>query len=208
MKILAHRGYWLNEKEKNTRLAFERAFALGFGVETDIRDYKGRLVISHDVPGAGCMALDAFLALYVKHGGKGTLALNIKADGLCSRLLPLLRRFSVTDYFVFDMSLPEQLCYSAEGFSVFARQSEYEKEPLLYGGAKGVWMDEFGRRWITARAVARHRRARKKVCLVSPELHKRPYAGAWAEFRRMDVKARGGLLLCTDLPEKAREYFK
>ena len=48
--IIAHRGYWKNENEKNKKAAFERAFDCGFGVETDLRDIKGEIVISHNMP--------------------------------------------------------------------------------------------------------------------------------------------------------------
>ena len=37
MKIIAHRGYWLIDDEKNTELAFERALRANFGIETDLR---------------------------------------------------------------------------------------------------------------------------------------------------------------------------
>ena len=30
--------------------AFERAINFGFGIETDIRDFDGNLVIAHDLP--------------------------------------------------------------------------------------------------------------------------------------------------------------
>ena len=33
IKILAHRGFWKEETEKNTKTAFERAFNSGFGIE-------------------------------------------------------------------------------------------------------------------------------------------------------------------------------
>jgi nucleoside-diphosphate-sugar epimerase len=51
MNIISHRGFWLKDEEKNTIQAFERSFEFGFGTETDIRDYKGELVISYDMLG-------------------------------------------------------------------------------------------------------------------------------------------------------------
>ena len=48
MKILSHRGYWKEEKEKNTIDAVRKAFDHGFGIESDIRDLDGKLVISHN----------------------------------------------------------------------------------------------------------------------------------------------------------------
>ena len=50
IKIIAHRGFWKIESEKNTMLALERAIENGFGFETDLRDYAGKLVISHNPP--------------------------------------------------------------------------------------------------------------------------------------------------------------
>ena len=50
LEILAHRGYWKLEKEKNTLYAFEKAFDKYFGIETDLRDAQGEIVISHDIP--------------------------------------------------------------------------------------------------------------------------------------------------------------
>ena len=55
VEILAHRGFWKKESEKNTQIAFERAFDKGFGIETDLRDIKGEIVISHNMPVGGEM---------------------------------------------------------------------------------------------------------------------------------------------------------
>ena len=50
MKIIAHRGFWKKPEKQNTLGAFYAAIKKGFGIETDVRDYKGKLVISHNVP--------------------------------------------------------------------------------------------------------------------------------------------------------------
>ena len=49
MKILCHRGAWKFETEKNSVAAIKKAVSLGYGFESDIRDYRGELVISHDI---------------------------------------------------------------------------------------------------------------------------------------------------------------
>ena len=48
--ILAHRGVWGSKEEQNSRSAIKHALAGGFGIETDIRDHDGQVVLSHDVP--------------------------------------------------------------------------------------------------------------------------------------------------------------
>lgn len=85
MKIISHRGYWKNNSEKNTKISFERSFRLGFGTETDIRDFNGNLVISHDIPTNTSISIDDFFEIYNRHSNS-ILALNIKSDGLQSIL--------------------------------------------------------------------------------------------------------------------------
>ena len=82
MVILSHRGYWKAAVEKNTRVAFQRSFELGFGTETDLRDFGGKLVISHDPPTADSLLFEDFLSLYQERGNGLPLALNVKSDGL------------------------------------------------------------------------------------------------------------------------------
>ena len=49
MKILAHRGCWNTEIKSNSPQAIRSALERGFGFESDLRDYSGKLVISHDI---------------------------------------------------------------------------------------------------------------------------------------------------------------
>ena len=77
IEILAHRGCWGNEEEKNTLNAFKKAFELGFGVETDLRDICGKIVISHDMPKGNELSFEDLL---IEMNGRNLpLALNIKA---------------------------------------------------------------------------------------------------------------------------------
>ena len=94
MNIISHRGYWLESAEKNISLSFERSFNLGFGTETDIRDYNGELVISHDIPTTSSMKIDDFFKLY-KSQSDSLLALNLKSDGLHSILKIKLEEFNI-----------------------------------------------------------------------------------------------------------------
>ena len=144
MIILAHRGLWETPVDKNTRAALRRALAEGFGIETDIRDFDGRLVISHDPPRAEAMHLDDFLDDYVQSGGLGLLALNIKADGLQPALAEALadRRIGPDRYFVFDMAVPDALGSTANYLKMAGWVSGanwgYEVQlPKGYAGATG-----------------------------------------------------------------------
>lgn len=204
MRILAHRGLWTRAEEKNTLGAVSEAFRNGFGIETDIRDYCGRLVISHDVATGDSEPAEGLFAERARAGGGAFLALNVKADGLQGQLLGLLGRYRAGEYAVFDMSVPEMVAYDRTGIRFFTRQSEIEREPVLYGRACGVWMDEWGEGWITREAIEAHLGRGKAVGIVSPEIHGRDRSALWGEIRGI---GSDDVLLCTDAPLEARRYF-
>jgi hypothetical protein len=211
MEILSHRGYWKTQSEKNTMVSFERSFSLGFGTETDLRDLNGNLVISHDIPSLEMKDLitaEEFFKLYKSIGNNLPLALNIKSDGLQEKLLYLINKYEIENYFVFDMSVPDTIGYFKKGLKVFTRQSEYEEHPAFLTESEGVWMDEFNSHWITQAAINIHIKNDKKVCIVSPELHKREKITEWVNYKGVsELIPINKLMLCTDLPEEAKEYF-
>lgn len=107
MNIISHRGYWGTDEEKNTEVAFQRSFSLGFGTETDLRDRNGELVIAHDLSTESDLSFEVFCEIYLKNPGKFLLAINIKADGLATMLKESLERHGISNYFLFDMSVPD-----------------------------------------------------------------------------------------------------
>jgi hypothetical protein len=209
MHILSHRGLWKKENEKNSVIAFERSFSSGFGTELDIRDYCGKLVVSHDVPNSSSIEFSKILDLYVKYNKKLCLAINIKSDGLQGLLLDLLKEYQVENYFVFDMSVPDALLYLKNKFKTFTRESEFETEPSFYNNAEGIWMDEFHEPWISSQKIQYHLSNLKKVCIVSPELHGREHTKKWEDYRLISNKNLDNdrIMLCTDYPEQAKEVF-
>lgn len=207
MQILSHRGYWKTEAEKNTPDAFNRSFELGFGTETDLRDLGGDLVIAHDPPRAGAMRAKEMFTIHAKANPRLTLALNVKADGLQVMVRDLLDQFELRDAFVFDMSVPDTLQWFNAGVPVFTRHSDVEPEPPLYSEATGVWLDAFRTDWWSRDDISRHLDAGKRVCIVSPDLHKRAYEPVWERLAEWDVSKHDNVLICTDYPETAKEYF-
>jgi len=205
MHIITHRGFWFTPEERNTRTAFERAFAAGFGAEVDVRDREGELVVSHDPPVNGAPPLTEVLALHAAAGRPGELAINVKADGLCELLRAAMA--ATPRWTAFDMSVPDALQYRRAGAPYLARQSEHEPEPPLYERAVGVWLDCFDGEWFSEALVAGHVEAGKRVCIVSPELHGRPHEAAWARWAAWEISAHPGVALCTDHPVAAREAF-
>ncbi|HIP12819.1 MAG TPA: hypothetical protein EYG73_08900, partial [Arcobacter sp.] len=125
MIILSHRGYWKNNTEKNLPISFKRSFSNNFGTETDIRDYKGELVISHDIADENNITVQDFFNIYNKYNRTLPLALNIKSDGLQKKLKELIDEYNIKNYFVFDMSVPDGLQYLKQDVKSFTRESEH-----------------------------------------------------------------------------------
>jgi hypothetical protein len=200
MQILAHRGFWLNENEKNTKIAFERAFDNNFGIETDLRDIKGTIVISHNMPQGNEMTFEELLQLL---GGRNLmLALNIKADGQADEIKRLLYNYNHTNYFTFDMSIPEMVYQHKLGLKVFTGMSDIIPQPIMYDKAEGVWLDCFNSDWFNEEDILKIKENNKKVCIVSPDLHKREYKPVWEKYKNIS-----NIMICTDYPTEAKEFF-
>lgn len=209
MKIIAHRGLWLKESEKNSFLSLKRSLINGFGVETDVRDYKGELVIAHDIPQGNEIKLENFLNLLkdnLKNNDNLIIALNIKADGLSYKLMNLLKNFDQNDYFFFDMSTPDMKNYSDNKQIFFTRMSNEEPISPFFNKAYGVWLDSFSKKiWYNLKLINKIINE-KKVCIVSPELHGYDYLELWDMI--FPIKDNPNLYLCTDLPIKAKKFFQ
>jgi glycerophosphoryl diester phosphodiesterase len=209
MQYYAHRGFWRTPDERNSAGAFRRAFDHGFGVETDVRDFNGRMVISHDPPTADAMDLGDFLDLYRAHGAPGKLALNVKADGLSHAVRHALDDAGVTGYVMFDMSVPDLLSYRRDAMPFYVRRSEFESASPLDAHAAGAWLDAFERPFADEAAIREAATAVSgDIALVSPELHRRPHEGAWALWRRIEPEYADRMWLCTDFPDRAQAYFQ
>ncbi len=203
MRIISHRGFWKTPSEKNTVVAFQRSFDLGFGLETDLRDHMGQLVISHDIVNNGEISFSNLLSLSEKY--KLLLALNIKSDGLAKLVSKAMIGYDRKNWFVFDMSIPDTLDHLSEGNPVFARMSEVEKTPVWFEQIDGIWLDSFDNQWYDLTLISDLLNKGKQVCVVSPELHGREYIGLWTMLLPLAKEHR--LILCTDFPVKATEHF-
>jgi glycerophosphoryl diester phosphodiesterase len=205
MRILSHRGYWQAPEEKNQLVAFSRSFDLGFGCETDLRDCGGELVISHDMATGGEMTFEELLQLM--DGRNLPLALNIKADGLAGRMLELLNQYGHTNYFTFDMSIPEMVKQVGMQLKVYAPLSDVNQTPVLLEKSSGVWLDGFYSIWYDNQVIEELIGRNLEVCIVSSELHGRSYEKQWGDLKSNKFISSSELLLCTDRPEEASGYF-
>jgi hypothetical protein len=207
INIIAHRGFWLKADEKNSEEAFRLALDSRFGIETDLRDYDGELVISHDIPTAGSITFNKFMAIVSEYPSQ-TLSLNIKSDGLQKLVKADLEGYS--DYFCFDMSVPDAIGYIQSGLISYTRFSDVESHPSLLSESSGVWLDNFSSNELNVDMLSGFLQQGKKVVLVSPELHGYEYEAYWLvllDFLKMNTTKLDMIGLCTDKPLEARELF-
>lgn len=209
MIILSHRGAWSSTEEKNTPAAFIRSLQMGFGTETDIRDFNRGLVISHDIPTGNEMPLSSFFQIckkvHIAAGEPIPIALNIKADGLATHVKKYITDLEGFYPFFFDMSAPDTYSYIEAGLTVFTRMSEIERHPIWFNESAGVWLDSLHSDWFENDTLEWIIQNGKRVCIVSPELHGRPYEKLWEQLNSYDKKE--SIMLCTDYPEKAEIFF-
>jgi hypothetical protein len=203
MRYIAHRGLWKEKSDQNTLESFQRAFDSGFGVELDVRDKDGRLVVSHDpISYRDSLDFEQIVELFKQYDDK--LAINIKSDGLLSMLMSFLGEIDESRYFIFDMSVPETLTYLKSSLSTYMRISEYEDFSELHKKSNGIWLDAFENDWWIGKNQIFE--DSKPICVVSPELHGREKTKAWNYLK--DTNFRNELYICTDEPELAKIFFK
>jgi len=171
------------------------------GVEVDIRSDSNRLVIHHD-PYLGGLDFETWVAEY-RHG---TLILNVKEEGLEARLIELMHRRGVTDFFFLDQSFPFLVKTARQGERRCAvRVSEYESIDTalqLAGRVDWVWVDCFTRFPLDGDAARRLTEAGFRLCIVSPELQGRPAETEIPAMARL-MRERGIApeAVCTKRPE-------
>lgn len=189
-RIFAHRGLW-GAHEQNSLKAISDAVNHGFGVETDMRLYKSKVVLSHDpVFSSNTSELNSILP------SQAPLALNIKMDGL----MPYLDRslLNESNCFFFDGSLPELYKYRTAGLDTACRVSEFESGlPWL---SKVIWVDSFQSEWWIGGKLIDELSEKSLVVIVSPELHGRNHLLAWEKISEYFSSGNPNIAICTDFP--------
>jgi hypothetical protein len=139
-----------------------------FGVELDLRPQDDKIIIHHDAFQEG-----EDFEEWLKYYHHSLIILNTKAEGMEERILSLMEKYQVKDYFFLDLSLPFLIKYMKRGVKDIAiRFSEYEPLDFVLGFAgkvNWVWVDCFSDLPLTPENYAKLKQ-HFKLCIVSPEL--------------------------------------
>lgn len=207
MQIISHRGLWYDfEKENNKRIAFEQSFDKNYGTETDLRDICGKIVISHNMPKGDEITFENVLE--IMNGRNLPLALNIKADGQADDILAILKKYNHTNYFTFDMSIPDMVVQLKRGVNVYTGLSDILEVPVLLENAKGIWLDSFNSEWFDEKIITDMLGRNKKICIVSADLHGRDVTEQWGKLKSYKSIQTDDVMLCTNIAERATEFFE
>jgi len=139
------------------------------GVEVDIRSEGSKLIVHHDAFQKG-EAFDQWLEGY----NHRLMILNVKEDGLESRLLSLMGKNHIENFFFLDQTFPSIVKMIEQGEKRCAvRISEFESIETalkLAGKIDWVWVDYFTHFPLSPADAEQLNNAGFKLCLVSPEL--------------------------------------
>ena len=161
MEFIAHRINKLEELEKLCKK---------YGVEIDLRDnVDGKIYINHDP-----FILGEDFEEYLRKYSHGTMILNVKSERIELKILDLLKKYNINNYFFLDSSFPMIKLLSDRGEKNIAlRYSEYEGLDTLekmQGKVNWVWVDCFTELPINNEIYRKIKNMGYKLCLVSPEL--------------------------------------
>jgi hypothetical protein len=173
-----------------------------YGVEVDIRSHKEKLIIHHDPFCEGEDFLD-----WISAYDHQVLILNVKEEGLEDRLISIMTKQKIENYFFLDQSFPFLIKTIKNGESrVAVRISEFESMETamhLKGKVDWLWIDCFSKFPLTkVQSDILRNEGRFKLCFASPELQGRKDKKGIISFRKQ-IESLGinGDAVCTKYPE-------
>jgi len=167
------------------------------GIELDLRNEGGRLILQHDPYRTG----ESFEGLLKKYS-HAMMIVNVKSEGLEVEARELLKRYGVRNYFFLDLSWPALVRLVRKGEKNIAlRFSEHElmEQCLVFKGkVRWVWIDCFTKIPLNRKSYPALKKY-FKLCMVSPELegHSKQTIQLFRQkLRPYDIDA-----VCTKYPE-------
>jgi hypothetical protein len=160
MEYIAHRINTISELKNIPK---------NYGIEIDLRDYGNRLILQHEPFLDGENFED-----YLKYYDHGTMILNIKSERIEYKVLELIHKYNIKNYFFLDSSFPMIYSLSKSGEKEIAlRFSEFEGVDTILNmknKINWIWVDCFSKLSIDKKTHEMLKKHGFRFCLVSPEL--------------------------------------
>ena len=138
-----------------------------FGVEIDLRSNNKTIYLHHDPFKKG-----ELFSNWVKNFNHKLVVLNVKEEGLEKKILKILRRNKVRNFFFHDQTFSTVLKNMSKT-KVSVRYSEFEdlkKTNQLFKKIRWLWIDNFTNLKIDKRFFHSLKKMKVNICIVSPEL--------------------------------------
>jgi hypothetical protein len=158
MLIIKHRINTISELKKIPKK---------FGVEVDLRSNKKDIYLHHNPFSKGVL-----FNKWVKYYDHKLIVLNVKEEGLEKKIVTILKKNKIKDYFFHDQTF-SSLLKNKKITKVSIRISEYEelkKKKYLFKYIKWVWVDHFNIFELNEQLYRLLKKQKVKICIVSPEL--------------------------------------
>tara|TARA_Y100000768_G_scaffold388875_1_gene388159 strand:+ start:5571 stop:6155 length:585 start_codon:yes stop_codon:yes gene_type:complete len=143
---------------------------INFGVEIDLRSKNKDIYLHHDPFKKG-----ELFSKWIKSFKHKLIVLNVKEEGLEPKILSILKRNNVRNYFFHDQTF-SSLIKNMHKTKVSVRYSEFEglkKVNKLFNSIKWLWVDNFSEIKIDKKFYYYLKKKKVKICIVSPELVKK-----------------------------------
>tara|TARA_Y100000590_G_scaffold268470_1_gene301534 strand:+ start:5870 stop:6469 length:600 start_codon:yes stop_codon:yes gene_type:complete len=141
-----------------------------FGVEIDLRSEKNKIYLHHDPFKKGVS-----FEKWIKFFRHKIIVLNVKEEGLETKVLKILKKNNVKNFFFHDQTF-STLLKNMNRTKVSIRFSEYEdlkKREYLFKKIKWLWLDNFNKIDLDHKFYKYLKNKNVKICIVSPELAKK-----------------------------------
>lgn len=144
-----------------------------YGVEIDLRSYGQQIIVDHE-PFRKSITFIKWLRFY-KHK---FLILNVKEERIENKILKLLNKHKIKNYFFLDSTIPMiHILNKRNFFEIALRVSNYESHHNYYRllkkniKNKWIWLDTIdGNIPVELEELKKLKKTGYRICLVSPEL--------------------------------------
>ena len=176
-----------------------------FGVEIDLRSNSKGIYLHHDPFKKG----ERFENCIKKFNHK-LIVLNVKEEGLEDKILKILRKNNIRNFFFHDQTFSTML-KNMKKTKVSVRFSEYEglkKIKELFKKIKWLWLDNFNEIKLDKSFYNFLKNMNVKICIVSPELVNKKRL---SEIKKITTFSKKNNIkfdaVCTKRPNNWKKYL-